>query len=212
MSRRAALSGPTAREMLTTLRQRLPELESERRWPSSIAIETFADHVSDRARAGATREELETYFAFVEELAASGDPDAENLVIVDFLEAADWDADLIGPTTLRLAGEADLAPGRGRDSATVMGPGAIHAELVDRFPVLGELCFNETFTEASQLGWEAYVGGRPDVAGNAMCFAEWLLEQGRADLAEHAVSPLFDPSTAADAGAGPRVLEMLRHH
>lgn len=165
----------------------------------------------DRARAGATHEELDKYFAFVEELAASGDPHAENLVIVDFLEAAARDADLLGPTTMRLAAEADLVPACRRGSATVMGPGAIHEELVDRFPALGELCFNEVFTEASQLGWEAYVGGRPDVAANVMGFAEWLLEQGRADLAERAVSPLYDPGTAARAGAGPRVLDMLRH-
>jgi hypothetical protein len=90
------------------------------------------------------------------------------------------------------------------------GPGAIHAQLLERFPALGELCFDDVLSELAQVGWEAHVGGRPDLARRVVGFAEWLAEQGREDLAERAVSPLFDVTTAVQAGAGPRVAELLR--
>lgn len=60
------------------------------------------------------------------------------------------------------------------------------------------------------MAWEAHVGGRPDLARRAFGFAEWLAEQGRDDLAERAVSPLFDIATGLQAGAGPHVVELLR--
>lgn len=207
MSSRATARGPTSIEIISTLRELIPELEREWRWPSSIVFETFADHVADRVGAGAANEELEGYFAFVEELAASGDPEVENLVIVDFLEAADWPAERFGPETTRLSDEPDqtIAP-----TPATAGPGVIHARLIERFPVLGELCFDEVLAEVAQVAWEAHIGGRPDVARRAMAFAEWLAEHGRADLAHRAVSPLFDPGAAAGAGAGPRVLELVR--
>lgn len=70
--------------------------------------------MADRVRAGAAGDELEPYFAFVEELAGRGDPAAENLVVVDFLEAAPWGllgaASLLGPATLALAPRADTDP------------------------------------------------------------------------------------------------------
>lgn len=77
-------------------------------------FDAFADYVADRVRAEAPKEQLEPYFAFVEELAGSGDPIAENLVIVDFLEAAPWGrlgaSALLGPATTALAGQADTDP------------------------------------------------------------------------------------------------------
>ena len=80
----------------------------------TIVFDAFARHVDDRVRAGAPQDELEPYFAFVEELAGAGDPDAENLVIVDFLEAAPWGwlgaAGLLGPATTRLAPRANPNP------------------------------------------------------------------------------------------------------
>jgi len=87
--------------------------------------------------------------------------------------------------------------------------GAIHVQLLERFPVLGELCFDDVLTELAQLAWEAHVGDRADLVRRAMDFAEWLAEHGREELAERAVSPLFDAATAAGAGAGPRVVELL---
>jgi len=93
---------------------------------------------------------------------------------------------------------------------TPTGPGAIHAQLLERFPALGELCFDDVLSELAQVGWEAHVGDRPDLARRAVGFAEWLAEQGREDLAERAVSPLFDVATAVQAGAGPRLVELLR--
>lgn len=93
---------------------------------------------------------------------------------------------------------------------TATGPGAVHTQLLERFPALGELCFDDVLTELAQVAWEAHVGGRTDLARRAMGFAEWLAEHGREDLAERAVSPLFDPVTGERAGAGPRVLELLR--
>ncbi len=93
---------------------------------------------------------------------------------------------------------------------TPTGPGAIHAQLLERFPALGELGFDDVLSELAQVGWEAYVGDRPDLARRAVGFAEWLAEQGREDLAERAVSPLFDVATAVQAGAGPRLVELLR--
>jgi hypothetical protein len=114
MNARTIVAGPSATEILTALREQVPEFEREQRWPSTIVFDAFADHVADRVRAKAPREELEPYFAFVEELAASGDPFAENLVVVDFLEAAQWGrlgvAGLLGPATVRLAPRADTDP------------------------------------------------------------------------------------------------------
>jgi len=107
----APRSAPSPNEILTALRDQVPELEHEDRWPGTIVFDAFADHVADRVRAEAPAEELERYFGFVEELAATGDVYAENLVIVDFLEAAPWGwlgaAALLGPATVRLAPRAD---------------------------------------------------------------------------------------------------------
>lgn len=117
MSWSATVSTPTAAGILKALHEQVPELELERRWPATIVFDAFADYVAERVRAEAPREELEPYFAFVEELAASGDPVAENLVIVDFLEAAPWGqlgaSALLGPATTRLAEQTDTDPLRG---------------------------------------------------------------------------------------------------
>jgi len=88
--------------------------------------------------------------------------------------------------------------------------GAIHTQLLERFPVLGDLCVDDVLTEFAQLVWEAHVGHRRDLVRRAMGFAEWLAEHGRDHLAERAVSPLFDAATAARAGAGPRTVKLLR--
>jgi hypothetical protein len=93
---------------------------------------------------------------------------------------------------------------------TSTGPGAVHTELLERFPALGELCFDDVLSELAQLAWEAHIGGRPDLARRAFGFAEWLAEQGREDLAARAVSPLFDVATGIHAGAGSRIVELLR--
>jgi hypothetical protein len=206
------VSAPRPAEILAALREQVPEFELERRWPATIMFDSFADHVADRVRAGAPAEELERYFAFVEELARSGDRDAENLVIVDFLEAAPWEelggAALLGPATACLAERAnrDRPP---RSEVTAAGPGTIHTRLIERFPALGELGFDDVLSELAQVAWEAYVGDRPDIARRAMGFAEWLAEHGREDLAERTVSPLFDAATAVRAGAGPRTAGLL---
>lgn len=96
------------------LRAQVPELERRRRWPATLVLDAFADYVADCVRANAPQDELEPYFAFVEELADSGDPAAENLVVVDFLEAAPWGtlgvAALLGSATRRLAPRADNDP------------------------------------------------------------------------------------------------------
>ena len=89
-------------------------------------------------------------------------------------------------------------------------PGAIHVQLLERFPALGELRFDDVLSELAQLAWEAQFDGRPDLTRRAMGFAEWLAEHGREDLAKRAVSPLFEVAAAERAGAGPRVLELLR--
>jgi hypothetical protein len=103
----------TAGQILRAIREHVPELEREGRWPATIVVDAFADYVAARVRGGAPADELASYFAFVEELASSGDPAAENLVVVDFLEAAPWGAlgaaALLGPATARLArAETDL--------------------------------------------------------------------------------------------------------
>jgi hypothetical protein len=208
MSACTSISDPSSVEILNILRRRLPELEDERRWPVTLVIDAFADHVAERVRAGAGDDEVDAYFAFVEELATSGDRDAENLVIVDFLEAADWPAELLGPATKRLAEGTDDQ--RATPATKTVRLGAVHAQLLERFPELGELRFQDVFGELAQLAWEAHVGGRPELAHRAMGVAEWLAEREREDLAEDAVSVLFDASTAERAGAGPRVLELLR--
>jgi hypothetical protein len=208
MSAGASISHPSSVEILNTLREQVPELEDQRRWPVTLVVDAFADHVADRLRAGAGDEEVDAYFAFVEDLAASGDPDAENLVTVDFLEAADWPAVRLGPTTKLLAERADdhvAAPATKTDRS-----GAVHAQLLERFPELGDLCIDDVLAELAQLAWEAHVGDRPDLARRVMASAEWLAERGREDLAERAVSPLFDARTGGRAGAGPRVVELLR--
>jgi len=92
---------------------------------------------------------------------------------------------------------------------TATGSGAIHTQLLERFPELGELGLDDVLTELAQVGWEAHVGDRPDLARRAMSFAEWLAERGREDLADRAVSPLFDAQSAARTGAGPRVMGLL---
>jgi hypothetical protein len=208
------VSAPRPAEILAALREQVPEFELERRWPATITFDAFADHVADRVRAGAPAEELERYFAFVEELARSGDRDAENLVIVDFLGAAPWEelggAALLGPAT------AGLADRTNRDRSTpsevlATGPGAIHTRLLEQFPVLGELGFDDVLSELAQVAWEAHVGDRPDTARRAMGFAEWLAEHEREDLAERTVSPLFDAATAVRAGAGPRTSDLVGH-
>lgn len=113
-SPKTTASVPTAVDILRALREQVPEFEREGRWPATIAVSAFAVYVSDRVRAGAPKEELEPYFAFVEELAVSGDRDAENFVIVDFLAAAPWGllgaAALLGPATTRLAEHANTDP------------------------------------------------------------------------------------------------------
>jgi hypothetical protein len=206
------VSPPRPAEILAALREQVPEFELERRWPATIVFDAFADHVADRVRAGAPTEELERYFAFVEELARSGDRDAQNLVIVDFLEAAPWEevgaAALLGPATAGLAERAnrDRPP---PSEVTATGPGDIHTRLIARFPVLGELGFDDVLSELAQVAWEAHIGDRPDTARRAMAFAEWLAEHGREDLAERTVSPLFDAATAVRAGAGPRTADLL---
>ena len=93
---------------------------------------------------------------------------------------------------------------------TETASGAIHARLVERFPALGELCFDAVLSELSQLAREAQFEGRLDLTRRAMGFAEWLADHGRGDLAEHAVSPLFEVAAAERVGAGPRVLALLR--
>ena len=112
--RKTTPSIPTAVDILRALREHVPEFEREGRWPATMAVSAFARYVSDRVRAHAPKEELEPYFAFVEELAASDDRDAKNLVIVDFLEAAPWGllgaAALLGPATTRLAERANTDP------------------------------------------------------------------------------------------------------
>ncbi len=211
MSFRSEVSAPRPAEILAALREQVPEFELERRWPATIMFDAFADHVADRVRAGAPPDELERYFAFVEELARSGDQDAENLVIVDFLEAAPWEelggAGLLGSATAGLAERAnrDRPP-----QVAATGPGAIHTRLIERFPVLGELGFDDVLSELAQVAWEAHVGDRPDTARRAMGFAEWLAEHGREDLAERTVSPLFDTATAVRVGAGARTADLLR--
>jgi hypothetical protein len=212
MSSGASASAPTSAEILKALREQVPEFELER-WPATIVLDAFADHVADRLRAGAPTAELEPYFAFVEGLARSGDPAAENLVTVDFLEAAPWEelggAALLGPATANLAEHADgerLPP----SDVTATGPGDIHTQLLERFPALGELSFDDVLPELAQFAWEAHAADRPDVTRRAMGFAEWLAERGREDLAERAVSPLFDAAMGVRAGAGPRVAELLR--
>lgn len=90
-----------------------------------------------------------------------------------------------------------------------IGAGAIHTELLARFPALGELGFEDVLTELAQVAWEAHIDGQTDLARRAMGFAEWLAGHGREDLAELAVSPLFDATTGVRAGAGPRVTELL---
>lgn len=93
---------------------------------------------------------------------------------------------------------------------TATASGATHTQLLERFPALGELCFDDVLTELAEVAWEAHVGGRPDLTRRAMGFAEWLAENRREDLAERAVSPLFDAVTGVRAGAGPRIAELLR--
>lgn len=206
------VSAPRPAEILGALREQVPELELERRWPATIMFDAFADHVADRVRAGAPIEELERYFAFVEELAQCGDGDAENLVIVDFLEAAPWEelggAAMLGPATAGLWERAnrDRPP---PSEVTATGSGAIHARLIERFPALGELGFDDVLSELAQVAWEAHVGDRADIARRAMGFAEWLAVHGREDLAERTVSPLFDAATAVRAGAGPLTADLL---
>jgi hypothetical protein len=92
----------------------------------------------------------------------------------------------------------------------MMETGEIHIQLVDRFPALGELCFDDVLAELAQLAWEADIGGQPDITRRTMALAEWLAEHGREDLAERVVSPLFDAATAEAAGAGPRTATLLR--
>ena len=114
MNSRTTVAGPSAPEILSALREQVPEFEREQRWPSTVVFDAFADHVADRVREQASGEELKPYFDFVEELAATGDRYAENLVIVDFLEAAPWGllgvAELLGPATVRLAPRANTDP------------------------------------------------------------------------------------------------------
>jgi len=117
--RRQTQAVPTPTEILAALREQVPELELEQRWPATIALDAFADHVADRVRDGAPDEELEGYFAFVEDLACLHERLAENLVVVSFLEAAPWGelgaAALLGPATARLASRANTDPlGRAR--------------------------------------------------------------------------------------------------
>jgi hypothetical protein len=206
------VSAPGPAEILSALLEQVPEFDRERRWPATIMFDAFAIHVADRVRAGAPTEELEPYFAFVEELARSGDRNAENLVIVDFLEMEPWEelgsAALLGPAT---AGLAECANRDRHPPSQIPAhrPGAIHTRLIERFPMLGELGFDMVLWELGQFAWEAHVGDRPDTARRAMGFAEWLAEHGREDLAERAVSPLFDATTAVRAGAGPRTADLL---
>lgn len=212
MSATVTGSAPSAVEILNALREQVPEIEREQRWPVTIVFDAFAIHVADRVRAGARNEELEPYFALVEELAESRDPVAESLVIVDFLEVAPWTllgaGHLFGPATTRLsmAGDAD------QPAATPMTTslGGLHAQMLERFPALGELVFDELLSELAQLGWEAHVYDRPDLVRHVMGFAEWLAAHERDDLAERAISPLFGLATGIEAGAGQRTAELLR--
>jgi hypothetical protein len=106
--------GPTAPQILAALSDQVPEIEREGRWPATIVFDAFADHVADRVRHRAPADEVEAYFAFVEELASSGDPATENLVVVDVLEAVPWGrlgaAPLLGPATAALAPRAGTDP------------------------------------------------------------------------------------------------------
>ena len=99
-------------QILIALREQVPELEQ--RWPATLVMDAFSDFVADRVRADAPRTELTDYFRFVEELACSGAQGAENLVVVDFLEAAPWGllgvAELLGPATRALVPLADTSP------------------------------------------------------------------------------------------------------
>lgn len=201
---------PEPSEILRVLRQRVPELEGEERWPLTIVFDAFADHVADRVRAGADVRALDPYFRFVEELAASGDRRLEDLVVVCFCEAAPWRelgvGALLGPATTELAAERRT----GRTSQATTTEGTIHTRLVDRFPEVGELCFDDVLSEVAQLAWEAHVDGRSDVVRRAMTFAEWLAEHGRRDLATRTVSPLLDANAAEQAGPGSRTSAMPR--
>ena len=72
--------------------------EYAERYPLTIVVDHFADHVREHPDPAA--------FEAIEALAASGDERVRNAVAVSFLEAFDWDEDRLGPETSKLAHEA----------------------------------------------------------------------------------------------------------
>lgn len=101
------MSAPLGAVLVRRLAADVPEFRPD--YPLTLVLEELADALADRgpAEAGDLGPRA---FAWVERLAASGDPALEELVTVSFLEAfADGGLGrrLAGPATLRLAAEAD---------------------------------------------------------------------------------------------------------
>jgi len=97
-----------AGELLDELLVQVPEMRRE--WPLLTITESFADVMWSHVRTGADANLLQRCFGWVERLAATDDPDAHNLVVVDVLEAAPghtragrW----LGPATRALLEAAD---------------------------------------------------------------------------------------------------------
>lgn len=95
-------------ELVDGMLARVPEMRGE--WPLLLIAENFADFMWAHVQADADADLLARCFAWVERLAASGDPDARNIVDVGILEAAPgytragrW----LGPATRALLEAAD---------------------------------------------------------------------------------------------------------
>lgn len=105
-------------DLLDELLVQVPEMREE--WPLLPITESFADLMWSHVRRDADPNMLRRCFGWVERLAATDDPDARNLVVVDILEAAPgrtragcW----LGPATRALLEAADpnmLVPDIGR--------------------------------------------------------------------------------------------------
>jgi hypothetical protein len=93
---------------LVKLVEFVPEFRD--RYPMTLIVDGFANLVQDAVRAE-NDDLVSRGLDFVEELAQSDDPRAQNLVIVCFLEAAMWGElgvfPRFGPATQRLVREAD---------------------------------------------------------------------------------------------------------
>lgn len=193
------------REIIQILLRWAPEFDDHILWV--IVVERFADFVHGRCRAGAPEAEIRRYTEWIERLAQAKDPRYDNLVTVDFLEAAPWDyrnvSRLFGPATLALmrqTGRSTIDESMrvlgDHDHASAKAGGEPSGELVEAFDIVGdefalELLDDAVLAPFADWTFARAVAGDEDAVKRAFAALEELVRAAPEELGATAVRDVF---------------------